>query len=392
MVRVNKKIIIVTLSVLVLVMVIGYAAFSSNLKINGTANIVSKWSIEFTQIKTKSKVGGVQEVSSPQATGTTATFNVSFQSPGDKIIYEVTLENKGTLDAIINNISANEKGSGAIYFEVLGIKKGDTLLATKTTTFTVEIGYNENVTTQPDLISNTLTLDITYVQYVGQSITAEPTIITNQYGIVSNGLMGYYDVVTKANATTWDDLGPFSNHGTVSGATLGSNYYSFDGNDCILLNDVVYPHFTLEAVFMNNDSTGKNQDIVSNFDNAAGYALMTHANNLSLGIYASSGHWLFYDSIKLSTNKIYTASITYDGSKSIMCLNGTCQTQTIPESIVYPTVNKRMAIGCYTFSSNYSKSEYFNGKIYRVRIYNRALLQEEVLNNQAKDIKDFSIN
>ena len=377
----NKKIIIITLSIIVVLMTVGYAIFSISLNITGTANIVSTWNIEFTKIVKQSAVGGVTETKTPTASGTTATFNVDFKSPGDKIIYEITVENKGTLNAIINNINANELGSDAIYFKISGIKKGDTLLANKTTTFTVEIGYNESITSQPNLTINNLTLEVNYIQYVGQSVTSEPVILTNQYGIISNGLMGYYDVKTKASADTWNDLGPFSINGTVSGATLGTDHYVFDGNDCILLNDVVYPHLTLEAVFMNNDSsTGKNQDIVSNFDNAAGYALMTHSNYLTLGIFAA-GKWQFYDYDKLSTSKIYTASITYDGSQSIMCLNGSCITKTIPDAIVYPTVNKRMAIGCYTYSSSYNKSAFFSVKIYRVRIYNRALSQKEVLNN-----------
>ena len=61
---------------LVAVMVIGYAAFSTTLTINGTANISSTWNVVFTEIKQLTKSGGVTEKSLPQANRTTATLDV----------------------------------------------------------------------------------------------------------------------------------------------------------------------------------------------------------------------------------------------------------------------------------------------------------------------------
>ena len=172
-----KKIITITMCTLICIMAIGYAAFATNLTINGTANITSTWKVLFTKIEEVSKTSGVTITKAPTAEGTNATFNVDLKSPGDKIVYKITVANQGTLDAIINDITASETGSDAIKFEITGIKKGDKLAKSATTTFNVTISYDESVTTQPDITDNTLTVDINYVQDLGQTVTNEDLII-----------------------------------------------------------------------------------------------------------------------------------------------------------------------------------------------------------------------
>ena len=173
----TKKIIMITMCCLICVMAIGYAAFATNLTINGTANITSTWKVLFTKIEEVSKTSGVTITKVPTAEGTNATFNVDLKSPGDKIIYKITVANQGTLDAIINDITASETGSDAIEFEISGIKKGDKLAKSATTTFNVTISYDESVTSQPTTTNNTLTVNINYVQDLGQTITSSDVII-----------------------------------------------------------------------------------------------------------------------------------------------------------------------------------------------------------------------
>ena len=173
----SKKIIMITMCCLICVMAIGYAAFATNLTINGTANITSTWKVLFTKIEEVSKTSGVTIIKVPTAEGTNATFNVDLKSPGDKIIYKITVANQGTLDAIINDITASETGSDAIKFEITGIKKGDKLAKSATTTFNVTISYDESITSQPALTDNTLTININYVQDMNQTVTSENPII-----------------------------------------------------------------------------------------------------------------------------------------------------------------------------------------------------------------------
>ncbi len=174
----KKKIVIITLSLLVLIMVIGYSVFSTNLKINGTANIASTWKVVFTKIEEVSKSSGVTVTDTPIASGTSVTFNVDFKLPGDEIIYKVTVANQGTLDAIIQNIASSELGSDAIKFKIDGIKIGDKLAKGTTTTFNITISYDSSITSQPSLTDNKLTLDVTYVQDLGNNIPSSGFDIT----------------------------------------------------------------------------------------------------------------------------------------------------------------------------------------------------------------------
>ena len=76
----SKKIIMITMCCLICVMAIGYAAFATNLTINGTANITSTWKVLFTKIEEVSKTSGVTITKVPTAEGTNATFNVDLKS------------------------------------------------------------------------------------------------------------------------------------------------------------------------------------------------------------------------------------------------------------------------------------------------------------------------
>ena len=173
----SKKIIMVMMCCLICIMAIGYAAFATNLTINGTANITSTWKVLFTKIEKVEKIGTASAIKAPTVEGTSATFDVDLKSPGDAIVYEITVENQGTLDAIINDITASETGSDAIKFGISGIKKGDKLAKSTTTTFNVTISYDESVTSQPATTNNTLTVNINYVQDLGQTISNENIII-----------------------------------------------------------------------------------------------------------------------------------------------------------------------------------------------------------------------
>ena len=102
----TKSKIIIMMCAVLCIMAVGYAAFSTVLTITGTANITSEWKVVFTDIIQVSKTSGVNIKNTPVASGTTATFDVGLTSPGDKIVYKITLANQGTIDAVIKNIEA----------------------------------------------------------------------------------------------------------------------------------------------------------------------------------------------------------------------------------------------------------------------------------------------
>ena len=176
----KKNIVIIGMIAVVLLMAVGYAFFQQNLTINGSANIASNWLVEFTKIEKIDASSGATEKQTPTASGTTATFDVNLVSPGDYLIYQITVANKGTLDAIIENIDASDFGNEVFKFEILEIKQGDKLPKSTTKTFQVKMSFDSSVTSQPSRTSNKLTVNIKYVQDVGQTITATDPDITVQ--------------------------------------------------------------------------------------------------------------------------------------------------------------------------------------------------------------------
>ena len=92
---------------LILAISIGYAALSTTLTINGTANIASNsWLIYFTNVQVTT--GSVTATTTPTTSGTsttTLTWAVNLQTPGDFYEYYVDVNNDGTIDAMIGSLS-----------------------------------------------------------------------------------------------------------------------------------------------------------------------------------------------------------------------------------------------------------------------------------------------
>ena len=170
--RRQRNYIILGLCSILLVMVAGYAAFRTQLTINGTSNISSEWKVLITDIQSSVLKGNATDAETPSHTDTTATFKTNLVSPGDSMQYTVTVENQGSIDAVLKTIQKSDSNNNAIIFEITGIEQGDTLKAHETTTFNVTVTYNRDVTTQPDNLTSDFTITLNYVQ-AGTTDTGE---------------------------------------------------------------------------------------------------------------------------------------------------------------------------------------------------------------------------
>ena len=168
----QRNYIILGLCSILLVMAAGYAAFRSQLTINGTSNISSEWKVLITDIQSSVLNGTPENSEEPSHTDTTATFKTNLVSPGDSMQYTVTVENRGSIDAVLKTLSKTDSSNDAIIFEITGIEQGDTLKAHNSTTFNVTVTYNRDVTTQPDNLTSDLTITLDYVQ-AGTTDTGE---------------------------------------------------------------------------------------------------------------------------------------------------------------------------------------------------------------------------
>ncbi len=188
----NKNLFIGGLLAIVLIMAVGYAAFATQLTINGTAEITSNWDVHISDIQVAAVSG---EVGTGTSTGKsvtegnlTATFESELVAPGDSVTYDVTVVNEGSLPAKLNGITftqtnngtgtaeegdavenqgTNYEGDNAIVYSYSNLAKDSVLEAEEgTITFQVKVEYNPKVSKQPDAkqLKSKLKMVLSYVQ------------------------------------------------------------------------------------------------------------------------------------------------------------------------------------------------------------------------------------
>lgn len=158
------NIVVIALLLVICAMAVGYAAFATQLTINGSAEIVSgQWNVQITKIEATT-IEGTAVAGTPTNTATTATFDAQLYKPGDSVTYTVTVENNGTIDAVLDSSTFTEQtnGSPAIIYETTN--PASELPASGSTTFTVTATFDPNATAEPEVKTKTITGIIEYSQ------------------------------------------------------------------------------------------------------------------------------------------------------------------------------------------------------------------------------------
>lgn len=103
-----KVIMAVGVIALIAVVGVGFAAFSTNLKINGSGTVkASSWKIKFANLSTATLTGQAQEVTAPTLSNEDThigDYDVTFTSPGDSITYTFDVKNEGTFNAKVSSV------------------------------------------------------------------------------------------------------------------------------------------------------------------------------------------------------------------------------------------------------------------------------------------------
>ena len=193
----NKKIMVIAIALLLLIS-IGYAAISTTLTINGTANIAAtSWNVHFAGLNvTTGSVSGTNVTTAPSipdgsTTTTSLTYDVTLEKPGDFYEFTVNVVNGGTIDAKIadNGITKTMKINGndltaaqeklvtytVAYSDGTAIADGDKLGKSGTAnngdtkTIRVRVQYNTDLTNEElnavdSDMALTLTFGLNYVQ------------------------------------------------------------------------------------------------------------------------------------------------------------------------------------------------------------------------------------
>lgn len=213
----NKKYFIVLLLIAVLLLAVGYAAFSDQLNITGSASANGKFDIVFAEAKVLDK-HGIEEKEGDETTQVkcdisddkkTLTVKVpGMKYPGAGARFEAIIKNNGTIPAKVKAIRAivngedvteqiNDKYYNEIPGSIIGLEHikiaglgefnaklhdettgGNNILeAGKNCGFTFTVYWDENATTNiEDTEEVEFTLEIDYEMYGGDGIVKNPTV------------------------------------------------------------------------------------------------------------------------------------------------------------------------------------------------------------------------
>ena len=166
-------------------MAIGYAAFQTNLDVKGNSQITSNWDVEIINVKEGEKAGLAESAKTPTWTKTEASMETNLYQKGDSMSYIVTIENKGSFDAKLDNINLG-KGTNeeAVNITFYGYTKGQTLFKGTTTDITVTISYNPNY--EGGETSSEVNTDFEFSQAEGGTITPTTDHLVT-YDYLTNG-------------------------------------------------------------------------------------------------------------------------------------------------------------------------------------------------------------
>ena len=161
--RKKRNIVIFSLVGVLFLMVAGYAAFSTNLEIKGTSKVTSNWDIEITDVKETAQNGLAENVKMYYEK-LEASVEANLYDKGDSMEYDITIENKGTLDAKLNDILTNTENSNseAVLITFSGYTKGEVLKSQTSKVIHVKIEYNPEYKGEPT--SGEVDLKFDYVQ------------------------------------------------------------------------------------------------------------------------------------------------------------------------------------------------------------------------------------
>ena len=124
---------------------IGYSILTSVVRIDGTASITSTWRIVFTDAKEKTMDKATTKAGPTITGGTSLSLSVELDEPGSQATYDVTVQNQGTIDAVVKEIRFNDGEPNDLKVVVSNLYKGFPLKAGESKTFQVIARWDPSV-------------------------------------------------------------------------------------------------------------------------------------------------------------------------------------------------------------------------------------------------------
>lgn len=165
---------------------VGFASMSTELKINGAANVVpASWKIKFNNLSQPTILGAAEVTTAPiiQSDTHIGNYAVKLTKPGDSVTYTFDVVNTGTIDAELSTYTVSQPtitgiGTSAVsdaeivknnlvytltYANGKTIQQGDKLAKDETATLKLTVGYSATANTLPVGSVSINGMDITFV-------------------------------------------------------------------------------------------------------------------------------------------------------------------------------------------------------------------------------------
>ena len=204
----KKKYVFLVLGILLLIG-IGYAALSANLKINGTSGVKSnKWIIYFDNVQNEK--GRIISNATINEDKTEVDFTIELKEPGDLYEFNVDTVNDGTIDAMIESIEMDdipEKYKDIVTFKVTysdgtELKECDELNAESRRNLRVYVLYRDDINSN-DLPEEDENISLKFkINYTQKGVcTTRNTLNIDPNGGVYNNSDKVTSVLVDKNST-----------------------------------------------------------------------------------------------------------------------------------------------------------------------------------------------
>ena len=167
-----KTLAIVSVIVAILGLTISFAALSKTLKISSNAMVSPvNWQLKFSNLSDANITGNAilneEAKIDTDKPVTISGINVSFKTPGDKVIYKVDLVNEGTIDAqideVISTISSSLIDFTVNYTDSKNtVSKGDIIKSGEVKNLTLTLYYNKENITKETLPNEDINISLSY--------------------------------------------------------------------------------------------------------------------------------------------------------------------------------------------------------------------------------------
>ena len=169
----ERNVIILLLCTAIVIMSVGFALLSSDLKMNGTANVkTASWDVHFENVANEQTTGSASVTNAPtiDLQTTTVDYAVTLNQPGDKYTFTIDVVNDGSIAAKLHSFDlagVSAEQDAYINYTVEGMTVNQVLNGSDTATLTVTVEYDPNVTA--DILPTTdqtlnLTATLNFVQ------------------------------------------------------------------------------------------------------------------------------------------------------------------------------------------------------------------------------------